>query len=102
MAEAEVELAEGRQASAIERYLDVVAPYRAPLRRSRRSSPRRSFSVNRAAARRRRLLDATSGYRAAAFTEDVRRLQRALEQRPRPRPRRTGAPRRPRRPSRRK
>jgi hypothetical protein len=82
MAEAEVELAEGRQASAIERYLDVVARYPRTTQAEQALFAAAQLSVNRSPRDGARLLDRyLKDYPGGRFTEDVRRLQRALEQR---------------------
>ncbi|MBI5479392.1 MAG: FecR domain-containing protein [Deltaproteobacteria bacterium] len=82
MTEAEVELAEGRQASAIERYLDVVARYPRTTQAEQALFAAAQLSVNRAPRDCARLLDRyLKDYPRGRFTEDVRRLQRALEQR---------------------
>ena len=82
MAEAEVELAEGRQASAIERYLDVVARYPRTTQAEQALFAAAQLSVSRAPREAARLLERyLKDYPRGRFTEDVRRLQRALEER---------------------
>jgi hypothetical protein len=82
MAEAEVELAEGRQASAIERYLDVVARYPRTTQAEQALFAAAQLSVSRAPREAGRLLERyLKDYPRGRFTEDVHRLQRALEQR---------------------
>jgi hypothetical protein len=82
MAEAEVELAEGRQASAIERYLDVVARYPRTTQAEQALFAAAQLSVNRAPRDGARLLERyLKDYPGGRFSEDVRRLQRAIEQR---------------------